>query len=375
LSDAVFQTECRYRLTELIGHGAYGIVTLGNDQMTGQQVAIKKIYNIFEHRSLAKQTLREIKLLRYLKHENIMSLDRVLWPSSRNFDSVYLCCELMETDLACVIRSNQELSSEHCQFFIYQVLRGLKYIHTAKVIHRDLKPRNLLVNSNCDLKICDFGLARLTSASPDHTSFSNYVATRWYRAPEVILSKGKYTDKVDMWAVGCILAELFSRKPIFPGRDSVHQLSLIISTLGSPEPNSEKHFQHSELVAAQPFKPKIPFSELFPDHPPSAWDMLDKLLAFDPDDRMTVEEALKHPYMEELHCEEDEPACPALDLEDFDWETAKVKREHLRLLIHDEICSNYPNELYEDQEPQEQFAAKLLKRSSSSLGSERRKSI
>eukprot|EP00456_Euglypha_rotunda_P006913 TRINITY_DN11211_c0_g1_i11.p1 TRINITY_DN11211_c0_g1~~TRINITY_DN11211_c0_g1_i11.p1 ORF type:complete len:229 (-),score=21.45 TRINITY_DN11211_c0_g1_i11:20-706(-) len=150
LSNAVLEVEQRYEIKSIIGHGAYGTVCSAVDLKTTRQCAIKKIENIFEHRSLAKRTLRELKLLRFFRHENIMSVDRVMRPR-KNFNNVYFVSELMETDLACVIRSPQELTDEHCQFFIYQVLRGLKYIHSANVMHRDLKPRNLLVNSNCEI--------------------------------------------------------------------------------------------------------------------------------------------------------------------------------------------------------------------------------
>jgi len=203
---------------------------------------------------LAKRTLRELKLLRYFRHENIMSVDRVMRPR-KNFNNVYFVSDLMETDLACVIRSPQELTDEHCQFFIYQILRGLKYIHSADVMHRDLKPRNLLVNSNCDLKICDFGLARVDEPdNNDRCVMSNYIATRWYRAPEVILSRRKYTKKVDMWAVGCILAELLGRKPLFPGSDSFQQIRLIVGILGTPTTLKDK--ESRDFIAKLSQKPK-----------------------------------------------------------------------------------------------------------------------
>lgn len=124
-------------------------------------MAIKKIEMAFEHKIFAKRTLRELKLLRLLKHENILEIKEIMLPPSREkFEDIYYVAEYMETDLGYIIKSKQELTEEHHQFLLYQLLRGLKYIHSANVIHRDLKPRNLLVNSNTDLKICDFGLAR-----------------------------------------------------------------------------------------------------------------------------------------------------------------------------------------------------------------------
>jgi mitogen-activated protein kinase 7 len=142
----------------------------------------------------------------------------------------------MEADMHQIIRSQQPLTDAHFQYFLYQILRGLKYIHSANVLHRDLKPGNLLVNADCELKICDFGLARGFSNAPDHTAFmTEYVATRWYRAPEIMLSFQNYTKAIDIWSVGCIFAEMLGGKVLFPGKDYVHQLNLILNILGTPD--------------------------------------------------------------------------------------------------------------------------------------------
>lgn len=133
--------------------------------------------------------------------------------------------ELMETDMHRVIRT-QDLSDDHCQYFIYQTLRALKAMHSANVLHRDLKPSNLLLNANCDLKVCDFGLARSAASTDDNSGFmTEYVATRWYRAPEIMLTFKEYTKAIDVWSVGCILAEMLSGKPLFPGKDCMLALS------------------------------------------------------------------------------------------------------------------------------------------------------
>lgn len=154
-------------------------------------VAIKKIEKAFEHKVFTLRTLRELKIMRLLNHENVLSIKSILQPKSlQDFNELYVVSDLMETDLAQIIKSNQVLSDEHIQFFLYQILRGLKYVHSCGILHRDLKPRNLLVNSNCDLKICDFGLARanINTLMTPQASLTDYIATRWYRAPEVILS-------------------------------------------------------------------------------------------------------------------------------------------------------------------------------------------
>lgn len=132
----------------------------------------------------------------------------------------YIVLDLMDTDLERIIASNNVLTDHHMQYFMYQLLRGLKYIHSANVIHRDLKPANLLLNADCDLKICDFGLARGVT---DNVDLTKYVVTRWYRAPELLCSCKDYTEMIDMWSVGCIFAELLGRAPLFPGTNHLFQ--------------------------------------------------------------------------------------------------------------------------------------------------------
>jgi|Transcript_17459 serine/threonine protein kinase len=177
--------------------------------------------------------------MRLLSHENVLSIKSILQPKSlQEFNELYVVSDLMETDLAQIIKSNQVLSDEHIQFFLYQILRGLKYIHSCGILHRDLKPRNLLVNSNCDLKICDFGLARanIETLMTAQASLTDYIATRWYRAPEVILSWRQYTAAIDVWSVGCILAELIRRKPLLPAQTEQEQMMMITNLVGKPEP-------------------------------------------------------------------------------------------------------------------------------------------
>ena len=184
-----FDVDVRYDVLDVVGQGAYGVVCAAHDAVAGEAVAIKKIANAFEHATYTKRTLREIRLLRLLRHDNIVRLKTLLPPvKSDGFRDLYIISDLLETDLSSVIKSPQPLSDEHVQFFIYQVLRGVKFLHTCSppVTHRDLKPRNLLVNSNCDLKICDFGLARVDVQSSSAAAMTDYVATRWYRAPEII---------------------------------------------------------------------------------------------------------------------------------------------------------------------------------------------
>ncbi|GME78588.1 unnamed protein product [Ambrosiozyma monospora] len=211
-----FAVDKHFQLIKGLGQGAYGIVCSAkysdpanpsNNDDEGN-VAIKKVTNIFSKKILCKRALREIKLLRHFRgHKNITclyDLDIVPTDANGNFNEIYLYEELMECDMHQIIRSNQPLTDSHYQSFIYQILCGLKYIHSADVLHRDLKPGNLLVNADCELKICDFGLARGYSSDPEKNQgfLTEYVATRWYRAPEIILSFQGYTKAIDMWSVG-----------------------------------------------------------------------------------------------------------------------------------------------------------------------------
>ncbi|CCI46282.1 unnamed protein product [Albugo candida] len=312
---------------------------------TQEKVAIKKVSKAFEDLVDAKRILREIKLLQHFDHENVITIVDLLPPISIEFfEDVYIISDLMETDLHRIIYSRQPLSDDHVQYFLYQILRALKYIHSANVLHRDLKPSNLLLNSNCDLKICDFGLARGVEPEADNMELTEYVVTRWYRAPEIMLSTKEYTKAIDIWSTGCIFAELLGRKPLFPGDDYIHQLQIICDKLGTPT-EEDLHFVTSEkarrFMKSQPKCPKIPFARVFPAAKPTAIDLLEKMLIFDPEKRISVEDALAHPYLESLHNEEDEPV--ALEAFSFDFEKEALTKKRLQELIIEEICRFHPD--------------------------------
>ena len=260
----------------------------------------------------------------------------------------------MECDLAAIIRSGQPLTDAHFQSFIYQILCGLKYIHSANVLHRDLKPGNLLVNADCELKICDFGLARGFSMDPEENAgyMTEYVATRWYRAPEIMLSFQSYTKAsmyilhrisdtcsgltilVDVWSIGCILAELLGGRPFFKGRDYVDQLNQILHYLGTPNEETLSRIgspRAQEYVRNLPLMGKVPFQRLFPNANPDALDLLDRMLAFDPSSRISVEEALEHRYLHIWHDASDEPACPTSF--DFHFEVVEDVPEMRKMIL------------------------------------------
>mmetsp|Transcript_2583 Transcript_2583/g.7327 ORF Transcript_2583/g.7327 Transcript_2583/m.7327 type:complete len:397 (+) Transcript_2583:376-1566(+) len=345
----LFECPAKYTPIKPIGKGAYGVVCSARNIETDEKIAIKKIGKAFENLVDAKRTLREIKLLQHLCHENIVQIKDILPPPSRDrFKDVYVVYELMDTDLHQIIRSTQPLSDDHCQYFIYQILRGLKYIHSANVLHRDLKPSNLLLNANCDLKICDFGLAR---TSNEKEFMTEYVVTRWYRAPELLLSCTEYTSSIDVWSVGCIFAELLGRKPLFPGKDYVHQLNLITKVIGSPS-EEDLMFISSEkarrYIRSLPKHSHVDFRTLYPHANETALDLIEKMLVFDPNRRITVEEALEHPYLASLHDVNDEPSCE--DPFEFNFESEDLSGEEIIADIIYKDMLKYYDDIRQEQE-------------------------
>ncbi|KAH7433713.1 hypothetical protein KP509_07G082400 [Ceratopteris richardii] len=311
---------------------------------TNELVAIKKICNVFDNKVDAKRTYRELRLLRHMQHENVVAIKDILPPPRcQDFQDVYVTYELMDTDLNQIIRSKQALTEEHCQYFLYQILRGLKYIHSANVLHRDLKPGNLLINANCDLKICDFGLAR-TISSPSSNFMTEYVVTRWYRAPELLLNSADYTTAIDVWSVGCIYMELLNHQPLFPGTDYVRQLRSIVELIGLPN-DSELDFVKSEnarrYLRQLPRYEKQCLQEKFPRISSLALDLVDKMLTFDHNKRISVEDALAHPYLSSLHDESDEPTCPSPFI--FDLDEQALSEDELRRLIYKEALHFNPD--------------------------------
>ena len=399
IAGSEFIVDERYEYIKQIGVGAYGVVISCYDKKTNRNVAIKKVGNAFEDLIDAKRIVREIKLLRYFKHDNIVSLIDIQKPPGRTgFEDIYIITDLMETDLHRVIYSRQELTDDHIQYFIYQILRGVVYMHSANIIHRDLKPANILANKNCDLKICDLGLGRAevyeydemelrekqnkTKKKPkkkkktedkdkkdkkdkdnkdkkdkkdkdknkdnkdkdnveeeeeEEPDLTEYEITRWYRAPEVILCPSHYSKAVDIWSVGCIFAELLGRQPLFPGDHYLDQIQKIVAVTGTPKMEDLdfiKKKEAKEFFLKLVKRTKLTWSSLFPNANPIALDLLEKMLTFNPKKRYTVDQCLSHPYFEGLHDPEQEP----ITTTPFDWtfDDVELTKENLQSMIYDE---------------------------------------
>lgn len=255
-------------------------------------MALKKNFDAFQNATDAQRTFREIIFLQELSgHENIIRLQNVI--RAENDRDIYLVFDFMDTDLHAVIRANI-LEDIHKQYIIYQVLKCLKFMHSANLLHRDLKPSNLLLNSECHVKVADFGLARsLDTKEPDQTPIlTDYVATRWYRAPEILLGSNKYTKGVDMWSLGCILAELLLGKPVFPGTSTLNQLDRVMELIGRP---SQDDIDAIDCPLAQTMLESLPptkakrLRDVFPTASDDALDLLKNLLQFNPHKRLTAE--------------------------------------------------------------------------------------
>lgn len=307
INNTSWRVPSRYSNLTPLGQGAYGLVCSADDSAYGQKVAIKKLAKPFATNIHAKRAYREIKLLKHVNHDNIIQLTDLFTraQTAQDIDDIYLSTNLMGTDLNNVLKT-QELKEDQIIFFTYQILRGLKYLHSSNIIHRDLKPGNLTVNENCELRIIDFGLAR-----SEKEEMTGYVATRWYRAPEIMLKWMHYTKAVDLWSVGCIVVEMYTHRALFPGSDHVNQLNRILDVAGFPstkllEQVNEDARSYLERNIRRP--PRVNLNEYFSEiRSPTAIDLIDNMLQLDPSDRSTCETALEHPYLKTFHDVDDEP--------------------------------------------------------------------
>eukprot|EP00439_Symbiodinium_sp_Y106_P032938 s3268_g3.t4 len=305
-----FQLPPRYQFQKLLGSGSYGVVASFRDVTRGKEVAVKRVRRVFDNFLMLRRTLREIKLMRHFCHPNLLQLHDVLLVESGG--ELYISMELMDCDLDRLVRGRgAPLEESVAKRFCAQILLGLLHLHLGHVIHRDLKPANIFVRlKELEVKIGDLGLSRGIAVDfsgealhPLEEHLTEYVVTRWYRAPEVLLARSKYGPKVDVWSVGCILYEMWTAKALFPGKNSVDQLTKVMGVLGTPTEQDQWWVpKESRSLLSRALAPTTRPRGLGPAKMPgipaeTGEDFLHKLLCFDPSRRLSVETALQHPYL------------------------------------------------------------------------------
>ena len=394
LSGYDFETPIRYAAEELLGRGAYGVVCSALDSVLlaenmakyklsqsrdkgiepefeseeevreRSMIAIKKIGNIFGDAVNGKRNLRELKLLGFMSHPNVLGLRDVYRPrqytaivnspalrfaepgtlpnihtASDFFADVYVVTDLMTTDLGKIFaQQGASIAEEHATWIVYQMCLGLNYIHAAGVLHRDIKPGNMLISEDGQLKIADFGLARCDNGE----NLTDYVATRWYRPPELLLASDTYTHAVDMWGVGCIAAECLRRKTLLPGTDYINQVTQIIDLLGTPTEPELRDVRSEEGVAfirSLPPRNKTNLAEVIGGGcSPAMVSFVERCICFDPKKRLTAREALQHPWLSEHYDPADLELLPTGGAK-FRWEhdSKDISLELLKALTKEEV--------------------------------------
>ncbi|KAI1729969.1 protein kinase domain-containing protein [Ditylenchus destructor] len=364
----------RYEIHKRLGKGAYGIVWKATDRRSGDTIALKKIFDAFRNSTDAQRTFREIMFLQeFGRHPNIIKLYNI--NRAENDKDIYLVFEYMEADLHNVIKKATILKDIHKQYIMCQLFRAVRYLHSGNVLHRDLKPSNVLLDADCRVKLADFGLARSFSQLEEYPDGQNmpelteYVATRWYRSPEILLGAKRYTKGVDMWSLGCILGEMLLGRALFPGSSTINQIERIMNTVNHPSKNDIEsigsHYANS-VLEKMPQKPRKPLEMLLANSPVQAVDMVNRLLIFAPLKRLTVEQCLVHPYVLQFHNPMEEPALNydvTLSLPDhiqltvdeyrdklYDMITAK--KTHIRRIQHDRpVSMNHVDESPPPRQP------------------------
>lgn len=287
----------RYYKIEKIGEGTYGVVYKAKDKQTNEIVALKKIRLEAEDEGVPSTAIREISLLKELPHANIVNLKDVVHVDSK----LYLVFEFLDQDLKKYMDFvGKKLHRMLVKSYLQQLIKGIEFCHAHRVLHRDLKPQNLLIDRQGVLKLADFGLARAFGL-PVRT-YTHEVVTLWYRAPEILLGGKQYSTPVDMWSAGCIFAEMVCRAPLFPGDSEIDQLFRIFRLLGTPTEET-----WPGVTSYPDFKSTFPqwnpraLSEVVRDLDHLGLDLLSKMLQYEPSQRISAREALAHPYFHDLN--------------------------------------------------------------------------
>lgn len=289
----------KYEVLGIVGEGAYGVVLKCRNKETSEIVAIKKFKESEDDDIVKKTTLREVKILRMLRHPNIVNLKEAF----RRKGKLYLVFEYVHNNLLEILEEKPRgLDPELVRRYIFQLCMAIYWCHSNSVIHRDIKPENLLVNPDHSLKLCDFGFARIVQ--PGSQTLTDYVATRWYRAPELLLGTTKYDLTVDSWAIGCIMGELVDGQPVFPGESEIDQLYIIQRVLGPLTQDQMKIFLNTTRFAGLKFpdmsRPETLSRKYVGKLSKSALDFMQSVLQMNPQKRLSCRECLEHPYFQGL---------------------------------------------------------------------------
>ncbi len=290
-----------FRKVRKIGEGTYGEVYEAIDTTNNRRVAMKKMRIENKDEGIPITALREMCILKHLRHENVVQLYEII----QDVDKIVLIFEYADMDLKMYVDKEKGIKDlKLIQQFTLQILNGLYYCNINRIIHRDLKPQNLLLKtSEMKLKLCDFGLSRMFSLPMG--KMTHEIITLWYRPPEVLLGIENYTTKVDSWSIGCIMAEMITGKPLFPGDSEIGQLFKIFQIMGTPNeenwPGITKLKDYS--INFPQWKPKK-LKDLFPNFDKDGLDLMEKFLQMDPDKRITIKDALNHPFLEKVRAEQ-----------------------------------------------------------------------
>jgi len=334
---ASFRVPARYRFQKHLGSGSYGVVASFHDHERNRDVAIKRVKKVFDNYLVLRRTLREIRLMAHFRHPNLMRLHKVL-PIDTPGGDLYISIELMDCDLDSLIHTKRVvLTDQQVRCFTAQILLGLMAMHAGHVIHRDLKPANIFVRLNRgQVKIGDLGLSRGIAineesgeaAHPCDEMLTEYVVTRWYRAPEVLLARSKYGPPVDVWSVGCIVYEMCSRKALFPGKNSYDQLKRILGVLGDKEADTSWVPRESLPLLQKCFSGSGGTSQRGCNFgalcaavcSSDGIDLLQQMCLFNPASRVTIDQALAHPYLAGITSEQDRKTAKAVDPADVAYD-------------------------------------------------------
>ncbi|EFO83501.1 hypothetical protein CRE_02911 [Caenorhabditis remanei] len=274
----------KFELQKRLGKGAYGIVWKAYDKRSRETVALKKIFDAFRNPTDSQRTFREVMFLQeFGKHPNVIKLYNIF--RADNDRDIYLAFEFMEADLHNVIKKGSILKDVHKQYIMCQLFRAIRFLHSGNVLHRDLKPSNVLLDADCRVKLADFGLARSLSSLEDYPEgqkmpdLTEYVATRWYRSPEILLAAKRYTKGVDMWSLGCILAEMLIGRALFPGSSTINQIERIMNTITKPSRQDiasiGSHYAAS-VLEKMPQRPRKPLDLIITQSQTAAIDMVQR---------------------------------------------------------------------------------------------------